>query len=63
VAHLTPRGGLPLRVTLRANVVQPDVCLSTDALQFGSVRAGCCKVRGASLVEGALIALSLCDKN
>ena len=52
-AHLTPRGGLPLRVTLRANVVQPDVRLSTDALHFGSVRAGCCKVRGATFGPGS----------
>ena len=45
MAHLSLRGGLPLRVVLRASVVEPDARLSIDALQFGSVRAGCCRVR------------------
>jgi len=57
VAHLTPRGGLSLRITLRANVVQPDVRLSTDALHFGSVRTGCCKVRGATFGTGSAFRL------
>ena len=44
-AVISLHGGPPLRILLTANVGELEVRLSTDVLDFGCVRAGCCKVR------------------
>lgn len=44
-AVISVHGGPPLRILLTANVVELEVRLSTDTLDFGCVRAGYCKVR------------------
>jgi len=55
VTNLSLHGGLPLRVLLRAIVVEQEVCLSADALHFGCVRAGCCKVPWLCTAQSAAI--------
>ena len=44
-AVINVHGGPLLRILLMANVVELEVRLSNDTLDFGCVRAGCCKVR------------------
>lgn len=44
-AVISLHGGPSLRVLLTANVVELEVRLSTNTLDFGCVQAGCCKVK------------------
>ena len=43
-AVINVHGGPPLRILLTANIVELEVRLSTDTLDFGCIRPGCCRV-------------------